>query len=78
VKIRAGYQIAFECYQEVPMVLLLSVHPSREKDLLTQHHLQLSPPILARHGRDPFGNVWTRFVAPVRSARYSQRLYHSG
>jgi hypothetical protein len=35
VKIRAGYDIAFECMQDVPMVLLLSAHPSREKDLLT-------------------------------------------
>jgi hypothetical protein len=31
--IRAGYDIAFDCYQEVPMVVLLSVHPSRQKDL---------------------------------------------
>lgn len=30
LKIRAGYDIAFECYQDVSMVLLLSVHPSRE------------------------------------------------
>ena len=65
MKIRAGYEIAFDCYQEVPMVLLLSVHPSREKDLLSEHRIQLSPPVMARHGRDPFGNVWTRFVAPA-------------
>ena len=65
VKIRVGYQIAFECYQDVPMVLLLSVHPSRENDLLTKHHIHLSPSVMARHARDPFGNVWTRLVAPA-------------
>jgi transglutaminase-like putative cysteine protease len=64
VKIRAGFDIAFECHQEVPLVLLLSVHPSREKDLLSEHKIQFSPPVLARHGRDPFGNVWTRLVSP--------------
>jgi transglutaminase-like putative cysteine protease len=64
LKIRAGYEISFDCYQDVPMVLLLSVHPSRESDLLTKHHVQLSSPVLARQSRDPFGNVWTRFVAP--------------
>jgi hypothetical protein len=39
LKIRLGYDIAFECYQDVPMVLLLSVHPSREKDLLSRSAL---------------------------------------
>ena len=65
MKIRAGYQIAFECYQDVAMVLLLSVHPEREQDLLSEHRIKLSPPVLARHGKDPFGNVWTRFKAPA-------------
>lgn len=62
--IRAGYDIAFDCYQEVPMVVLLSVHPSRQNDLLSEHRLELSPPIIERSGLDPFGNIWTRFVAP--------------
>ncbi|MBR1156230.1 transglutaminase family protein [Bradyrhizobium sp. JYMT SZCCT0428] len=62
--IRAGYEIAFDCYQEVPMVLLLSVHPSRHKDLLSEHKIELSPQLSSRDGIDPFGNVWTRFVAP--------------
>ena len=50
MKIRAGYQIVFECYQDVPMVLLLSVHPSRVKDLLSEHRIELSPPVPARDG----------------------------
>ena len=47
------------------MVLLLSVHPEREHDLRSEHRIKLSPPVLARHGRDQFGNVWTRFKAPA-------------
>ena len=65
LKIRAGYDIAFECYQDVPTVLLLSVHPSRERDLLTPQRIELSPGIKARQGLDPFGNIWTRFLAPA-------------
>src|SRR5450756_2099804 len=37
VKIRAGYDIAFNCFRDVPMVLMLSVHPSRQHDLLTDN-----------------------------------------
>jgi hypothetical protein len=37
VIIRAGYDIAFDCLQNVPMVLLLTVHPSRQRDILTPH-----------------------------------------
>jgi transglutaminase-like putative cysteine protease len=64
VKIRAGYDIAFDCFQNVPMVLLLTVHPSRQKDLLTPHRIRYTPDIITRTGLDPFGNVWTRFIAP--------------
>jgi transglutaminase-like putative cysteine protease len=47
------------------MVLLLSVHQSREKDLLSPQRIELRPDIRARQGLDPFGNVWTRFLAPA-------------
>ena len=64
MKIRAGYDIAFNCFQEVPMLLMLSVHPSRQQDLLTQHAIRFSPNAEARDFRDAFGNVCTRLVAP--------------
>lgn len=65
MKIRAGYDIASNCINDVPIVLLLSVHPSREKDLLTPQRLLLSLGVVAKPGLDPFGNVWTRFLAPA-------------
>ena len=74
MKIRAGYDIAFECAQNVPMVLLLNVHPSREKELLTPQRIELTPGVAARQGFDPFGNVWTRCSRPqdvLKSARTS-------
>jgi transglutaminase-like putative cysteine protease len=64
VKIRAGYDVAFDCYKDVPMVLLLTVHSSRQQDLLTPHRILFTPDIASREGLDPFGNVWTRLVGP--------------
>jgi hypothetical protein len=39
MRIRAGYDIAFTMTQPTPMVLMLTVHPSRAKDLLAEHKL---------------------------------------
>jgi transglutaminase-like putative cysteine protease len=64
VKIEAGYDIAFNCIQELPMVLMLSVHPSRQADLLTEHAIRFSPTVTPRTYLDSFGNVCTRLVAP--------------
>jgi transglutaminase-like putative cysteine protease len=64
VKIRAGYDIAFNCFQDIPMVLMLSVHPSRQHDLVTDHRIRLSPDVAAQDYQDVFGNICTRLVAP--------------
>jgi transglutaminase-like putative cysteine protease len=65
LKIRAGYDIAFQCPQETPMVLMLSVHPSRAHDLSSPHRIQLSGGIASRDYLDTFGNICTRLVAPA-------------
>jgi transglutaminase-like putative cysteine protease len=64
VQIRAGYEIAFQCIQETPMILMLSIHPSRAKDLLTPHNVQFSQDVQARDFLDMFGNTCTRIIAP--------------
>ena len=33
MEIRAGYEITYDCPQPTPMILMLSVHPSRVADL---------------------------------------------
>jgi transglutaminase-like putative cysteine protease len=65
VKIRAGYDIAFRCFQETPMILMLSIEPARARDLLTDHRIRLSPNIPSHDYIDMFGNTCTRIVAPV-------------
>jgi hypothetical protein len=64
VEIRAGYDIAFQCFQETPMVLMLSIEPARLGDLLSEHRIRFSPDIAARDYVDMFGNTCTRIVAP--------------
>jgi transglutaminase-like putative cysteine protease len=64
VQIRAGYDIAFQCTQETPMILMLSIHPSRAKDLQSAHRIQFSHDVQAHDYLDMFDNTCTRIVAP--------------
>jgi transglutaminase-like putative cysteine protease len=64
VKIRAGYDIAFQCPYAVPMVLMLTTHPSRDGDILSDQLMRFSPRVDARDFFDPYGNICTRLVAP--------------
>jgi hypothetical protein len=63
VKIRAGYDIAFQCPYAVPMVLMLTTHPSRDGDILSDQSMLFSPRVDARDFFDPYGNICTRLVA---------------
>jgi transglutaminase-like putative cysteine protease len=74
VRIRAGYDISFDCLQDVPMLLLVSVHPSRAADLLTPGIITFSPAIPVRVYRDAFGNDCTRIVAPPGRLTISTRF----
>jgi transglutaminase-like putative cysteine protease len=65
VKIRAGYDIAYQCFQQTPMTLMLSVEPARVGDLLSEHRIQFSPNIASRDYVDMFGNTCTRILAPA-------------
>jgi len=64
MQIRAGYQIAYECAQPTPMLLMLSVHPSRLPDLAAPHRITFDPPVAAKDYQDTFGNTCIRVVAP--------------
>ena len=64
MRIRAGYRIAFDCTVPVPMLLALSLHPSRERDLLTPQVIDFGDNAQARSYLDSFGNVIHRVLAP--------------
>ena len=65
MEIRAGYEITYDCPQPTPMILMLSVHPSRAADLATSDRMQLSPAIPTNAYRDGFGNVCHVVHAPA-------------
>src|SRR5579859_978292 len=69
MKIRAGFDISFEVSQHTPMIAMLTVHPSRADDLLSDHRIDLSPQTATHDYLDHFGNVCTRFVAPPGGVR---------
>jgi len=48
MRIRIGYDIAFESFSPTPMILMLSVHPSRLDDLTTPQEIIFDPPVPAR------------------------------
>jgi transglutaminase-like putative cysteine protease len=56
MKIHAGYQISYDCPQPTPMILQLSVHPSRLNDLVNPDRIRLAPPLPANTYHDSFGN----------------------
>jgi transglutaminase-like putative cysteine protease len=73
--IRLGYEIQFETTADVPVVTLLHVHPSREKDLREPDELHTHPCANTEHFIDRFGNHASRFVAkPGRTRLYNSML----
>jgi transglutaminase-like putative cysteine protease len=65
MRIRAGYELIYDCPQPTAMLLALNIHPSRRVDLLTDQVLRFDPVVEARDYVDGFGNVCTRIVAPA-------------
>ncbi len=74
MRIHAGFDISYECTTHVPMLLLVSIHPSRAADLLTPGLITFSPGIPIRVYRDGFGNDCTRLVAPPGRLTISTRF----
>jgi transglutaminase-like putative cysteine protease len=64
MRIRAGFEIAYDCPAPVPMLLTLSVHPSRQPDLETPDWVRTDPFVDVRQYIDAFGNICSQVVAP--------------
>lgn len=67
--IRLGYDITFEIPSRAPIVALLHVHPSREKDLIEPDRLRIEPGVYVDEYIDSFGNRCSRFLAPEGTVR---------
>jgi transglutaminase-like putative cysteine protease len=69
--IRLGYDIQFQIPLKVPVVALLNVHPSRERDLREPDLLRVEPDVPIERYLDSFGNRCCRLVAPPGLLRLS-------
>ena len=69
--IRAGYEISFDAEHSTPMLALLSIHPSRQKDLRTAHRIVTTPEVPIYDYLDSMGNVCTRFTVPEGGLKLS-------
>ena len=64
MRIRVGFELAYEFVAPTPMVLMLNVHPSRAIDLIKSDYLHTTPMLPMTRYVDAFGNICTRLVAP--------------
>ena len=62
--IRAGYNIRFDTQTSVPMLAMLSLHPSRHKDLKTPQRVLTTPEVPIYDYLDAYGNVCSRVTVP--------------
>jgi transglutaminase-like putative cysteine protease len=65
MRIRTGFEITYDCPEPVPMLLTLSVHPSRQGDLETPDWVRTDPMLDVQQYIDGFGNIVSRVMAPA-------------
>jgi transglutaminase-like putative cysteine protease len=63
--IHLGYEMVFNPPAPVPMLLMLSVHPSRAPSLRQPDRLRVDPPVPVQEFLDGFGNRCSRLLAPA-------------
>ena len=65
MRIQTGFEITYDCPAPVPMLLMLSVHPSRRPDLETPDWIRTDPALDVRQYLDVYGNICSRLLAPA-------------
>jgi len=73
--IEAGFDVAFECPAATPMILQLSIHPSRDADMLTPDD-RLESPVGLIADRIDEGRVAFEFGETERRTQRSQKRFH--
>jgi transglutaminase-like putative cysteine protease len=72
--IRIGFDLIFDIPAPTPMLLMLYVHPSRQKDLLGSEKFVISPNVPVTEFVDAFGNNVGRIVAPAGQLRITHDI----
>src|SRR6202161_1281829 len=65
MEIKVGFEITYTAVQPTPMVIMLSIHPSRYSDIVGTESIVAEPNAPIGFYRDSFGNVCGRLVAPA-------------
>ena len=65
MRIRAGFEVIYDCPAPTPMLLALSVHPTRRGDLETPDWVRTDPMVDVRQYIDVYGNICSRVLAPA-------------
>ena len=60
MEIKVGFEIAYAAVQPTPMVIMLSIHPSRYSDIVGTETIVAEPDVPIGFYRDSFGNVCGR------------------
>ena len=69
--IKCGFDIAFQCASDTPMLLTLHVRPERQADLQAPEKFAVLPNVSFRNYHDGFGNFCTRVLAPAGITRFT-------
>jgi hypothetical protein len=62
MKIRFGYEIAYDSGPGVPMVVMLTAQPNATQRIIRSDLLHIAPDLSATYYIDGFGNTCARFV----------------
>jgi transglutaminase-like putative cysteine protease len=63
--IKVGFEIAHAAINPTPMVIMLSIHPSRRADIIGEEIIVADPEVPIRFYHDSFGNICGRLMAPA-------------
>src|ERR1700749_4337417 len=66
MEIKVGFEISYPAVQPTPMVIMLSIHPSRFSDVVGTESIIAEPNTPIGFYRDSFGNVCGRLMGPAR------------
>ncbi len=65
MEIRVGFEIGYAAEHPTPMMIMLSIHPSRFGDIVGTERIYAEPDVPISFYRDVFGNVCGRVTAPA-------------
>jgi transglutaminase-like putative cysteine protease len=80
MEIKVGFEMTYSAAQPTPMVIMLSIHPSRRQDIIGTEKITAEPAVPIGFYRDSFDNICGRLVAPAGGVtlRGSARVRDSG